>query len=155
MPQPHTTPFYRLIFLYIDPLVILIFVSIYTFFQPTALLMLHPDAPLTPSILESALLHQVALLFGFMGIICAVLLRASSDTRIWRIVLAGVLAAEVCWIAAGLVCLERQGRLNVRLWRGVEWFNLLGIGGFAVVRGAYLMGVGLGVGMDGKVGKGV
>jgi hypothetical protein len=119
MAQPHIHPFYRLWFTWIDPLTLLL-TSATCFFNP--------------------LLHQISILYLFMGIIFPLLMRASRDPQVWRIVQAAILGVDVACIATMFVSLGTQGRL----WRGLDSVK----SGFTVwvagIRIAYLAGVGSG-----------
>ena len=142
MPQPHVHIFYRIWFTWVDPIVIgcTVFGCIFT--PNDALEMLVPG-PLPPvDALQSALLHQAAALFGFMGIMFGVLLRASSDPKIWRIVQAATLAVDVSLIATMFAGLEKQGRLDTAEWRGIEWLNLGFTVWVALIRVGFLSNLG-------------
>jgi hypothetical protein len=142
MPQPHINAFYRIWFTWFDPIVILL-TCVSCVFTPGAALEMLVPADVSPVVPEQiALLYQTAPLFGFMGIMFAVLLRASSDPKVWRIVQGATLMVDISLIAVMLVALDTQGRLATEQWRGIEWFNMAFTAAIAIGRVAYLMGVG-------------
>ncbi|KAF1831753.1 hypothetical protein BDW02DRAFT_571727 [Decorospora gaudefroyi] len=142
MPHPDINPFYRIWFTWIDPLCLLCSVST-CFLNPAAALeMLTPPhiLPFRPE--HAALIYQCGILYGFMGIILGVLLRASPDIKVWRVVEAATLTVDVALVVAQLVELGQQGRLALGEWRGIDVFNLVFTVWVAGVRGAFLGGVG-------------
>jgi hypothetical protein len=101
--------------------------------------------PLPPvDALLSTLLHQCAALYGFMAVMFAVLLRATSDRKVWRIVQTATLAVDVSLLVGGLVNLEQQGRLELSKWRGIDWVTISFTVWVGIVRVCFLMGVGKG-----------
>jgi hypothetical protein len=144
MVQPHIHPFYRLWFTWIDPLT-LILTSTTCFLDPAAALELTVPAEVSAFVpTQAVLLHQTGILYLFVGTMFAVLLRASPDPKVWKIVEAATLGVDVALIATVFVSLETQGRLGLERWRGMDFVNL----GFTVwvagIRVAYLAGVGSG-----------
>jgi hypothetical protein len=142
MPQPHVNTFYRVWFTWVDPIVLLLTLCTCIFNKTETLKLIVPE-PLPPiDALLSSLLHQAAALYGFMALMFAVLLRASSDPKVWRIVQAATLAVDVSLIVVGLVNLEQQGRLSLEMWRGIDWVNILFTVWVGLIRIGFLMGVG-------------
>jgi hypothetical protein len=119
MVQPHIHPFYRLWFTWIDPLT-LILTSTTCFLEPAAALELTVPAEVSAFVsAQAALLHQTGILYLFMGTMFAVLLRASPDPKVWKIVQAATLNVDVALIATMFVSLEKQGRPGLERWRGL------------------------------------
>jgi hypothetical protein len=144
-PKPHINTFYLLWFTYFDPLVLFLTVASCILTPSIALEMLVPASVSPYDPLQAPLMWHLAPLFGFMGIMFGVLLRASQDAKVWRIVQAATLAVDVSFIGIMVGALEMQGRLGTwGEWRGIERFNL----GFTVMialgRIAFLMGIGEG-----------
>lgn len=142
-PKPHINTFYLLWFTYFDPLVLALTVVSCLLSPSASLEMLVPSSISPYDPMQAPLMWHIAPLFGFMGIMFGVLLRASQDPKVWRIVQAATLAVDISLIAIMLGALEMQGRIWVwGEWRSIERFNL----GFTVVialgRIAFLMGVG-------------
>lgn len=143
MSQPaHINTFYRLWFTWFDPLVIAATVCaiISNPAESTEMLVPASVSPFQP--LQAAILYQCAPLFGFMGIMFGVLLRASNDPKVWRIVQAATLVVDVSLIAIMVDALRVQGRLEVERWRGIERFNIAFTLAIALGRVAFLMGLG-------------
>jgi hypothetical protein len=142
MAQLQVHPFYRLWFTWIDPLTLLL-TSTTCFLDPAAALELIVPAEVSAFVpAQATLLHQTGILYLFVGTMFAVLLRASTDLKVWRIMQAATLGVDVALIATMFVSLETQRRLELGKWRGMDFVNL----GFTVwvasIRTAYLTGVG-------------
>jgi hypothetical protein len=143
MPQPHIHPFYHVWFTTIDPIV-LFFTVLTCIFAPAMIL----ETVLPPSIepfnpmSHGPLLHQSAALYGFMGVIFAVLLRASPDPKVWRIVQAATLGVDLALLATMYALLKQQDRLDVKGWGAGDWFNAGFTLWVAAIRVAYLLEVG-------------
>ena len=88
------------------------------------------------------LLHQLAILYAFMAITFGVLLRASPDPKVWSIVQAGTLFVDVALVAAMYDALKQQGRLDAAKLRSGDWFGLVFTVWVALIRLAFLLGVG-------------
>lgn len=81
------------------------------------------------------------MLWGFTGVIYGVLLRASPDLKVWRIVQAATLGVDISLLAIFYDMLRLQGRLDLRAWHSGDCLNI----GFTVLVGLFsvdLMGVG-------------
>ena len=78
-----------------------------------------------------------------MGSVMAVLLRASTDPKVWEIVQAATLAVDIALLATMIVSLRQQERLAWSKWRGVEVKNLVFLGMVSGIRTAFLLGVGV------------
>jgi hypothetical protein len=141
MAQPLIHPFYRLWFTTIDPLTVLL-TSTTCFLNPAAALELIIRTDVSPFVpVQAALLYQIVILYIFMGTIFVVLLRASPDPKVWRIVQGATLGFNLALIVAMFVSLD-TGQLKLEKWKGSEFVNL----GFTVwvasIRAAFLAGVG-------------
>lgn len=91
---------------------------------------------------HDGLLHQAAALYCFCGIIYGVLLRASPDPKVWRIVQAATLGVDISLLATLQSHLRLQGRTDVRTWHGEDWFNMLFTAWVALIRVGFLLGIG-------------
>jgi hypothetical protein len=150
MPQPHVNNFYRIWFTWFDPIVILLTIIACISNPSKALEMLVPPEVTSFVPEQAALMYQQAPLFGFLGIMFAVLLRVSPDPKVWRVVQAATLAVDVSLIVIMAAALQQQGRLSTAKWRGIEWFNMFFTACIALGRVAYLMGIG---GSEGPIAK--
>jgi hypothetical protein len=149
-PTPPIHPFYRTWFTTLDPLILASTIALCILAPAQFLaLLVPPSLRAYDPVAHDPLIHQAAALYAFMGAMYAVLLRASNDRAVWRIVQGATLAADLALLAALYALLARQERLDVRKWKGVDWFSVVWPVVCAVTRGAFLVGVG-----EGKGGKG-
>lgn len=95
---------------------------------------------------HSVLLNQTAARYSFLCITFAVLLRVSSDPKVWRTVQATTLAVDVGLFVTGLVNLQEQGRLGLKTWVGFDFMGLGFTALVALIRTAFLLGIGGGEG---------
>lgn len=148
MSSPHINAFYRIWFTWVDPLSLVLSVAACFLTPAAALEMLVPPSkmPYVPE--QAAVIYQIGLLYSFLGIMFAVLLRASPDIKVWRIVEGATLFVDLALIVLSFVSLEQQNRLAFEEWRNPEVFNLFFTVLVALIRAAYLVGVG---GSDEKV----
>ena len=143
MPQPYVHSFYRIWFTTVDPIV-LFFTVLTCIFSPATILetvvprTIEAYNPLT----HGPLLHQAGALYGFCGIIYGVLLRASPDPKVWKIVQAATLGVDISLLATLYNLLRLQGRTDVGTWHGGDWFNMLFTVWVALIRIAFLLEVG-------------
>jgi hypothetical protein len=151
VPQPHLHSFYRVWFTTVDPTV-LFFTVLTCIFSPATILetvvppTTEPFNPLT----HGPLLHQAAALYGFCGVVQGVLLRASPDPKVWRIVRAATLGVDIALLATIYNLFRLQGRMDVSTWHGGDWFNVLFTAWVGVIRTAFLLGIGGGEGRSKK-----
>jgi hypothetical protein len=144
-------PFYRTWFTTIDPLMLVSTIVMCVFAPDKFLaLLVPPSMRAYDPVAHDPLIHQTAALYGFMGAMYAVLLRASNDRAVWRIVQGATLAADVALLAALYALLARQKRLDVTAWNFVDWFSAVWPVFCAATRVAYLLGVGEGKGRKGE-----
>ncbi|KAG9496676.1 hypothetical protein J7337_011454 [Fusarium musae] len=136
--------FYRIWFTWIDPLTVLPTVYALIF---TPEFILDGLIPLN----QAFLFHQLAALFAFVAIMLAVLLRVSSDIKVWRVVIGGVLLIDIAILISVFVSMKQQGRSGLSMFRWQDWGNYLFTGWVAVVRALFLAGVGVGGVNKGKV----
>ncbi|KAF4997426.1 hypothetical protein FDECE_12077 [Fusarium decemcellulare] len=144
MAQPNIHTFYRVWFTCVDPLTLVPTVYALIF---TPEFMLEGLIPLTMSAYnpdQSFLFHQLAALYAFVAIMFAVVLRATPDIKVWRIIIGAVLLIDIAILASMYVSLEHQGRLELATWRWQDWGNLVFTGGVAIIRSLFLAGVGVG-----------
>ncbi|KAJ8110579.1 hypothetical protein OPT61_g6618 [Boeremia exigua] len=143
MPQPHLHSFYRIWFTIVDPTVL--FLTVLTcIFSPATILetVVPPSIETYNPLTHGPLLQQSAALYGFCGIIYGVLLRASPDPKVWRIVQAATLGVDISLLAVLYNLLRLQGRTDVSTWHGGDWFNMLFTVWVALVRVGFLLGIG-------------
>ena len=148
MAQSKIHSFYRTWFTVVDPLSLIPTVSGILFTPEFMMDALLPGA--TPNPDHAFLLHQLAAMYAFMAIVLAGVLRATSDIKVWRVVIAGVLLVDISILVSMYVSLEHQGRLGLENWRWQDWGNLLFTGGVALIRSFFLLGVGVQTGLNDK-----
>jgi hypothetical protein len=126
-----------------DPIV-LFFTVLTCIFSPATILetvvppTVEPFSPMS----HGPLLYQSAALYGFMGIMFGISLRASPDPKVWRIVQAATLGVDLALLVTLYYLLELQGRLAMGIWRCGDWFNLVFTVFVVVIRVAYLADIG-------------
>lgn len=152
-PAPPIPLAYRLFFLWIEPLATAVG-AYYAHFRPQSYLAwTHPfPSPAVPATLLPAVppvsrivLTQLANLYLVFAINEALVLRATADRRVWTAFLLGLLIADVGHLysvhLAGL-----RVYWEVWNWNAMYWGNVGFVYVGAMMRTAFLLGVGLGVG---------
>jgi hypothetical protein len=145
--MPQTQPssraipsFYRIFFTFIDP-IICIWGAYMDFFDPRMVLSSHILDD-TPDVGHIMILKQRGggmLNFGFIS---AVLLRYTTDIKIWHIVEIANLIVDFAYFPAVFGALRAQGRLDPEVWRAEDWGSLIITWTATVVRLAFLARVG-------------
>ncbi len=150
----HIPLFYRIFFLYIDPLICLLSIYLFFFDHPTYILNGIPSSLSTPALQTPELPPLVQLLITGLGAysLCIFtmqifLLRQFSDApdginvRIWRIVLFSILLTDLGLIY-GVYRVDAEGLLDVKGWTRGDWSNYGILGTVIAVRTAFLLGIG-------------
>jgi hypothetical protein len=146
--HPQIPSFYRHFFTTIDPLIAL-FGSYTNLLTPSA----GHDLYIPPSVHPYA--PQTSILFRILGadLLCfcflsCVLLRYSRDVGVWRIYEGGILIVDLVILHGLWEMLGQQGRRFVGEGgiRGMDWACAGIVAGVAVVRAAFLLGIGMGEG---------
>lgn len=143
--------FYRVWFTVIDPL----FSSLGVFgslFTPASVLSsFSPTFANPPSIETTVLLDTLTGFYLALIFLQVVLLRARpTDLTVWRGLQAATLIVDICILAGMMRALSAQGRTDPSTWRAEEWPNMGITAGVAVIRSAFLLGVGTGEGTKPK-----
>ena len=147
---PTTIPqLYRLFFLYIEPIATAVG-AYYAALDQTAYM--HLTLPSVTSAVaprESTVLYQLANLYFVFALNEALVLRATSDVRVWKVFLFGLLLADFGHLASvgGVIGWEVYYRFWE--WNSMYWGNLGFVYVGAAMRSSFLLGVGFGG--DGKV----
>lgn len=139
---------YRLFFLFIEPVSALVG-AYYAHFQQREYLLL-TDAASAPVLGPvptgtSVVLSQLANLYLLFALNEALVLRATSDLRVWKTLLFGLLVADL----GHLYTLRALGPglylpWNFASWNAIDWGNVPFVYLGASMRTAFLAGVGLG-----------
>lgn len=139
---------YRLFFLYIEPVSALVGAFFAHFRQDDYLLLTHAASAPAPGqipIGTSIVLSQLANLYLLFTLNEALVLRSTSDLRVWKTVLFGLLVADL-----GHLWTVRQLGLDVYLpwnfarWNAIDWGNIPFVYLGASMRAAFISGVGMG-----------
>ena len=135
--------FYRLVYLYLEPLSIFAGAVYAHFFQSTYLDLTHAaSAPrATVPISTSIVLSQLANLYLGLGLLEACVLRATSDLSVWRTFLAILLLADF----GHLYSVAPVGRgiyWEYWTWNSIDWGNVAVVYFLAITRTLFLFGVG-------------
>ncbi|KAH7136083.1 hypothetical protein B0J11DRAFT_178284 [Dendryphion nanum] len=141
--------FYRLVFLYIEPISTLVGAIHAHYFQHEYLGLTHAaSAPLPGSaipISTSIVLTQLANLYLLLCINEALLLRATQDLKVWKTFLFGLLVADVGHLysvsPAGLAIYWQFWS-----WNAIDWGNIAFVYFLILVRIALFAGLGFGTG---------
>lgn len=138
---------YRLCFLWIEPMSALFGVLVNLTTPITFLQSLSPLATATTlSPLEKPIYDQLAahlFLFAWMEM---VVLRSTSDTKVWKRVLFGMFLCDMLHLWASYSILGVSVYFNPVRWRWEEWVNFVALYGFGSLRLAFCARVGFGHG---------
>ena len=116
---------YRIFFLYIEPFFTLLG-AYYAFFQPqTYLLLTHAASAPKYGIPTSTqiVMSQLANLYLLFAVNEAILLRTTSDLKVWRAVIVGLLIAD-CGHLYSVRPLGAQIYWAVDRWNSIDWGNI-------------------------------
>lgn len=119
MPAASVPTFYRLAFTYFDPLVAF-WASYMSFTDPdTIIAFFAPNTTRDPNL--DMFFQQTG---GYTLALCflqTVLLRATADVRIWKILQCATLIIDVAMLYSLCWGLNNQGRLGLGSWKGEDW----------------------------------
>lgn len=139
---------YRLFFLYIEPVSALVGAFFAHFRQDEYIFLTHASSAPPPGSIPtgtSIVLSQLANLYLLFTLNEALVLRSTSDLRVWKTVLFGLLIADL-----GHLWTVRQLGLAVYLpwnfaqWNAIDWGNIPFVYLGASMRAAFISGVGFG-----------
>jgi hypothetical protein len=140
---------YRLFFLYIEPISALVGAFYAHFRQEDYLSLTHaPSAPPLGAGIPtgtSIVLSQLANLYLLFTLNEALVLRSTSDRRVWNTLLFGLLVADLghLWTVRQLG-LEIYLPWNFARWNAIDWGNIPFVYLGASMRAAFISGVGMG-----------
>ncbi|KAL2177432.1 uncharacterized protein P884DRAFT_259664 [Thermothelomyces heterothallicus CBS 202.75] len=156
-PAPAITGFslplpYRLFFLLIEPVATLLGAYSAFFQQSTYLNLTHaPSAPSPIPLGTSIAMSQLANLYFAFALTEALVLRSTSDLRVWKTVLFCLLVADFGHLYT-VSALGPKIYWNVFEWNAIDWGNIGYVYFAALMRVAFLSGVGF-VGKGGRLRK--
>jgi hypothetical protein len=153
-PSTFTLPLpYTLFFLTIEPLSTLTGAFYAWYRQHYYLALTHaastPPAAAIP-LSTSIVLSQLANLYLLLSLNEALVLRTTSDLRVWRTFLFGLLVADFGHVWTVREAIGWSGYVRVWEWNAIDWGNLGFVYVAAAMRVAFLMGVGMGPKKGGK-----
>lgn len=153
----HLLPlYYRLFFLYIEPISALVG-SFYAFFKQNEYLQLThaTTAPSTPIPLSSSIvLTQLSNLYLLFALNEALVLRSTRNLRVWKTLLAGLLVADFGHLYT-VSPLGPDIYWKVQNWNAMDWGNVAFVYLGATMRMAFLLGLGLSTPAASKGKKGI
>jgi hypothetical protein len=96
------------------------------------------------------LFDQVGACYLMFGLIEAVVLRATSEMRVWKAVMASLLICDVGHLYASYSALGWDTVLNPTPWRWEDWTNMVLLWLSFATRAAFLLGIGFRAKVKGK-----
>lgn len=143
---------YRAFFLYIEPISTIVG-AYYAWFQPHYYLDLthHASAPgfLGVPTGTEVVLRQLANLYFAFTLNEALVLRATSDLKVWRTLLFGLLVADLGHLYSCFP-LGLSYYYDFQAWNAIAWGNIAFVYCGATLRTCFLLGFGLGTGKRAK-----
>lgn len=135
--SPHVPFYYRLFFTYLDP-IICVWGAYMDFFTPTVVLSSHIPDPAPADIGHVMILKQRGGAMLNFAIMSAVLLRYTSDIKIWNIAQAAFLMVDITYFWSVYDVLQSQGRIGWESWRGEDCGSLVIVTAATMTRLAFL-----------------
>lgn len=143
--ETHVVPLiYRIFFLYIEPFASLVG-AYYAFFEPHEYLHLThaASAPATSIPLSTTVaLNQLSNLYLLFAINEALVLRATSDINVWRVLLLGLFVADLGHLYS-IHPLGLDVYWKVSQWNAIDLGNIAFVYVGATVRSCFLAGLGI------------
>lgn len=141
---------YQAFFLYIEPISTLVG-AYYAWFQPQYYLHLTHQTS-APAIFgvpigTEVVLRQLGNLYFAFALNEALVLRATSDLKVWRTLLFGLLIADAGHLYSCLP-LGTDYYYDFRSWNAIAWGNIAFVYCGATLRSCFLFGLGLGTGKE-------
>ena len=137
--------FYRLVFLYLEPISICAGAVEAFFFQSAYLSLTHaPSAPALVPVSTSIVLTQLANLYLGLGLTEALILRVTSEYRVWRALITVLLIADVGHLYSVLPLGFSRAFLQWWNWNAIDWGNVGWVYFLALTRICMLLGIGFG-----------
>ena len=141
-PEPPIPLFYRIIFLYIEPIAVTSG-ALQSFFTPTKFIkFLQPTPIAVPQELQIIFSYLAATYF-LLAWIEAVVLRCTSSPEVWTTIQLGILLSDAFHLYASVVALGLDRFCDPRKWRVEDRINLGLIAGNGMVRLMFVLGVGI------------
>ena len=137
--------FYRLVFLYLEPVSILAGAVQAYCFQSAYLSLTHaPSAPSVVPVSTSIVLTQLANLYLGVALTEALVLRVTSEYRVWQALIIVLLIADVGHLYSVLPLGFSRAFLQWWHWNAIDWGNVGWVYVLALTRLCMLLGIGFG-----------
>lgn len=140
----HIPVVYRVLFLWIDPLMALFGGCIPCLLTPEAFADSYVPQHLSKlNPLYKVFLYQLAAMFFSVSWVQGVLLRYTDDVNIWKLVNAGLLGYDFILLYASYYAFTSQRRANPATWRPADWFSVLTTVTICAIRASIVAGIGI------------
>lgn len=142
-PEAQIPLFYRVVFLYIEPVAVTSG-ALQSFFTPAKFIhFLQPTPTAVPKELQIifSYLSATYLLLAWNE---AVVLRCTSSQEVWKMIQLGIFLSDALHLYASVVALGLNRFCDPRKWRVEDRINIGLIAGNGIVRLLFILGVGLG-----------
>jgi hypothetical protein len=141
---PYVPAFYRLVFLWLEPLSTFTGAVYAHFLQSHFLTLTHAaSAPgLSVPLSTSIVLSQLANMYLGLGLLEASVLRATSELKVWRTLLTIMLLADIGHLYS-VAPLGSWVYWDYRRWNSIDYGNVPVVYFLAITRSLFLLGVGL------------
>jgi hypothetical protein len=147
MAPPKIPLAYRIVFLYLDPFAALGGAISAHFFPSDYLVGMSPSATAsTYSPQTQVVFDQLAATYFLFAFNEAVVLRVTSELRVWKAILFGILLCDAIHLYGSGAAMGWDAFINPWLWRSADWVNLPMLYGLGVMRLAFLFEIGFGSG---------
>jgi hypothetical protein len=140
----HPVPsFYRLIFLWLEPLSIFTGAFYAHFMQSYYLHLTHASSAPGPSVpvSTSIVMTQLANLYLGLGLLEALVLRATSEVKVWRMFLFVLLVADIGHLYS-VAAVGNWVYWDYTRWNSIDWGNVPFVYFLAITRSCLLLDVG-------------
>lgn len=143
MAPPPVPAFYRLVFLYLEPLSICAGAVQAFFFQRAYLSLTHAaSAPSAVPVGTSIVLTQLANLYLGLALTEALVLRVTSEYSVWKALITVLLIADVGHLYSVLPLGFARAFLQCWNWNAIDWGNVGWVYFLALTRLCMLLGIG-------------
>lgn len=145
MTPDHIPAFYRLVFLYLEPLSIAAGAVQACFFQSAYLSLTHAaTAPSVVPVSTSIVLTQLANLYLGLALTEALVLRVTAEYAVWKALIIVLLIADVGHLYSVLPLGFSRAFLQYWNWNAIDWGNVGWVYFLALTRLCMLFGIGFG-----------
>ena len=145
MEPAHIPFFYRLTFLYLEPISIFAGAVQAYFFQSAYLTLTHASsAPSVVPVSTSIVLTQLANLYLGLAITEALVLRVTTEYSVWKALIIVLLLADVGHLYSVLPLGFSRAFLQWWNWNAIDWGNVGWVYFLALTRMSMLLGIGFG-----------